>query len=154
MQVERFISNKPVPNKAFLLQSFAKDNTALVQTAAPTSWLLTSTCPGTPLPLSRWPIVHCSTTTNITDLSNGQVRQDAGKGQKHFSRQLAGGLPAACSLPWRGAPQEKGCIQEQVSEPDKYTVLSVTFWDARAQEQPILQAEKFENSCIKTTPQP
>lgn len=69
-------------------------------------------------------------------------------------KQLEGGLPAACSLPWRGEPRWKGCTQEHVSEPERYTVLSVTFWDARAQEQPILKAEKFENSCIKTMPQP
>lgn len=100
MQVERFIPNKVVLNKA-LFQSLAKENSALVQTTAPTFWMLTSTCPGTPLPLSWWPVVCCSTTTNITDLSNGQVRQDAGKGRKHLSNWKEVCLqPAPCPERW------------------------------------------------------
>lgn len=119
MQVERFIPNKVILNKAFLFQSLAKENSALVQTTAPTFWMLTSTCPGTPLPLSWWPVVCCSTTTNITDLSNGQVRQDAGKGWKHLSNWKEVCLqPAPCpgEVNWGGrvAPRSMFLSQKDI----------------------------------------
>lgn len=99
-------------------------------------------------PSHAWSI----TTKNGIKLGRGKVRQDAGKGQKVFSKHLETGLSAARSLPWHGAVSRSRLLLPGISGriliPPQNRIIYTTYLGLQARKSPSCKQRSLRRAAF------